>query len=115
MLYMIDKAEVPGYRNGDKCPLRVFCEKTAREFLEMASPGDVAEVTCAPVEPGEKGVWRLAGAFRTALFYMDRGVDLRREVRVITRGGERVFLERAKHPAPTARRELNPYPDHVRR
>ena len=115
MLHMIDKAEVPGYRDGDKSPLRVFCEETAREFLEKSNPGDVAEVTCAPVEPGERGVRRLAGAFRSALFYMDRSVDLRREVRVITRNGERVFLERAKLARPTELREPNPYPDHVRR
>ena len=115
MLHMIDKAEVPCYRSADTSPLRVFCEETAREFLERTSPGDVAEVTCAPVEAGERGVRRLAGAFRDALFYMDRSVDLRREVRVITRGGERVFLERAKLAQPTERREPNPYPDNVRR
>ena len=72
-------------------------------------------MTCAPVEPGERGVGRLAGAFRGALFCMDRSVDLRREVRVITRNGERVFLERAKLARPTELREPNPYPDHVRR
>ena len=105
MLHMIDRAEVPGYRSGDKSPLRVFCEKTAREFLDTASPGDVAEVTCAPVEPGEKGVRRLAGAFRDALFYLHRSVDLRREVRVITRGGERVFLERREPWVPPTRGE----------
>lgn len=94
MLTPITKADIPNYRSTNRSPLRVFCEETAREFLATAKVGDFAEVTGAPVEMDAKGVQRLAGAFRDALFYMDSEKNMRDCVRVITRGGSRVFLER---------------------
>lgn len=94
MLTPIAKSDIPNYRCSNNSPLRVFCEETAREFLATAKVGDFAEVTEAPVEMDAKGVQRLAETFRSALFYMEQGRDMRDCVRVITRGGSRVFLER---------------------
>lgn len=110
MLTPIAKSDIPGYRNAEKSLLRVFCEETAREFLSTSKVGDVAEVTGAPVEMDARGTRRLAECFRNALFYMDRkpgsydrSRDLRRHVRVITRGGTRLFLERVEPWEPKRR------------
>ena len=103
MLTPIAKSDVPSYRSAEKSPLRVFCEETAREFLGSSKVGDVAEVTGAPVDMDAKGTARLAECFRNALFYMDRERDLRKHVRVITRGGTRLFLERVKPWEPKRR------------
>lgn len=103
MLTPIDKKDVPGYRSRGRSPLRAFCEETAAEFLAASKPGDVAEVTGAPVEMDGRGVGRIQQTMRDALFYMDRERDLRREVRVITRGGSRVFLERVRPAEPFRR------------
>ena len=96
MLTPIAKSDIPNYRSTNCSPLRVFCEETAREFLATAKVGDFAEVTEAPVEMDARGVQRLAEVFRNTLFYMEQGKDMRKCVRVITRGGSRVFLERVE-------------------
>lgn len=115
MLKMIDKADVPGYRNADKSPARRFAAQTVREFLEVAEVGDIAEVEDAPVEMDADGVRKLYSAMRDELFYMDRGEDMRKKVRVFTRGGRRVFLERTEPFAPNPRAVQKPYPDHIKR
>ena len=94
MLTPIAKRDIPGYRSHEKSPLQRFCDETAREFLRTSNPGDVCEVTGAPVEMDAAGVQRLAGCFRNALFRMDGSSDMRKHVSVITRGGRRLFLER---------------------
>ena len=93
MLTKVERKDVPRYRGRELSGVRVFAAETLAEFLEGSAEGEVAEVTGCPGEPGAA---RLAQALRDELHYMgrDRGEDLRRAVRVITRGGERVFLER---------------------
>lgn len=68
--------------------------ETAKEFLEGSEIGDIAEVTDAPIEMDAAGVQKLAHAFRDELFYMDKLKDMRKHVKVMTRGGKRLFLER---------------------
>ena len=95
MLKMIDKSEVPDCYVKEKSPIRLFSKKTIEEFLAMSpKPGDVAEVTGAPVNMDSGGVQKLASSLRNELYYMKRDADMNQEVRVITRGGSRVFLER---------------------
>lgn len=96
MLAKIDKSEVPNYRSAEKSPLRAYAAKTAREFLECSTVGDVCEVVEIPPELVPNGVQRLAEAFRSELFAMDADRDMRKEVKVITRKNKRLFLERVK-------------------
>ena len=96
MLAKIDKSEVPNYRSAEKSPLRAYAAKTAREFLECSTVGDVCEVVEIPPELVPNGVQRLAEAFRSELFAMDADRDMRKEVKVITRRNKRLFLERVK-------------------
>lgn len=103
MLKPISKSDIPCYRSNELSPLREFSEKTVSEFIDSANPGDFAEVTEPPVEMDERGVQKLASNLRDALYRMERDRDMRKEVRVITRGGKRVFLERLE-PRNTARR-----------
>ena len=103
MLKPIDKSEIPDYSGKEKTPLRRFAEETAFEFVGSTEPGDFAEVTGAPVEMDANGVQKLASNLRDVLYRMERDRDMRKEVRVITRGGKRVFLERLE-PRNTARR-----------
>lgn len=104
MLKMIDRSDVPGYRNADKSPARRFAAQTVREFLEVANVGDIAEVEGAPVEMDAEGVRKLYQAMREELFYMRKDEDMRRKVRVFTRGGKRLFLERVEPKRATALR-----------
>ena len=92
MLTMLDRSQLPSYGNRERSPLRRFAEETVQEFLGSSRPGDVAEVTGAPVEEGAAGTQALASCLRDALFRREEG-DMRDRVRVITRGGRRVFLE----------------------
>lgn len=94
MLKPISRSDIPGYRSTDRSPLRAFADETVAEFVGSTKPGDFAEVTEPPVEMDERGVQRLASSLRDALYAMERDRDMRKEVRVITRGGKRVFLER---------------------
>lgn len=90
MLTKVERSELTRCRQ-ERSPLRLFADEVAREFLEVSHVGDVYEVTGAP-DVGERGAARLAEALRSALYYLDR--DMRKEVRVMTRNGSRVFLER---------------------
>ena len=74
MLKMIDKSEVPDCYGKEKSPIRLFSKKT--------------------IEEDSGGVQKLASSLRNELYYMKRDADMNQEVRVITRGGSRVFLER---------------------
>ena len=103
MLKPVSKSDIPDYSCKEKSPLRAFSDETVAEFVRSTNPGDLAEVTEAPVEMDEKGVQRLASNLREALYRMERDRDMRKEVRVITRGGKRVFLERLE-PRNTTRR-----------
>lgn len=110
MLTKIERSDIPRYRSAEKSPLRRFAGETLREFLRASEVGDVAEVTGAPVDMDARGTQRLAEALRNELFYMgrndgkyDEASDMRRHVRVITRGGSRVFLERVKPWVPKNR------------
>lgn len=115
MLKMIDRSDVPGYRSADKSPARRFAAQTVREFLEVAEVGDIAEVEGAPVEMDSDGVRKLYSAIRNELFYMKKDEDMRKRVRVFTRGGRRVFLERTEPFAPNPRATPKPYPDNIKR
>lgn len=90
---MLTKVEKSELSRRERSPLRAFADEAAREFLEVSHAGDVYEVTGAP----EEGAARLAEALRGALHYLDGGA--RREVRVMTRGGSRVFMERLETAA----------------
>lgn len=96
MLKPIDKSEIPGYRGKGNTALRRFADETAAEFVATSKLGDFAEVTEAPLKMDAKGVQKLAQNLRDALFAMEPDKDMRKEVRVITRGGSRVFLERTE-------------------
>ena len=96
MLTKVSKNDVPSYRAGEKSEVRRFALETAKEFLECSEVGDIAEVTGAPIEMDASGVQKLANAFRDELFYMDKLKDMRKHVKVITRGGKRLFLERVE-------------------
>ena len=96
MLTKIDKADVPAYRNREMTPLKLFAIETAREFVEASQVGDVCEVTEAPAAMDTKGTQKLANALRDALWRMSDDEDMRKKVRVITRGGSRCFLERVE-------------------
>ena len=97
MLTKLKRSDIPRPGSGEPSALRAFAERTAAEFVATTEPGEAAEVTGAPVEMDRAGVQRLAEALRYALFRMGER-DMRREVRVITRGGERVFMERVERP-----------------
>lgn len=105
MLTKIAKSEVPDYRGSNKSPIRRFCEDTLREFLQTSEAGDVAEVTGAPIEMDARGTAKLASTFRNALYYVDREKDMRKHVKVMTRGGKRLFLERTQPWEPKNRIE----------
>lgn len=103
MLTMMDRSQVPDHGGRARSPMRAFARQALSEFFEVSAPGDVAEVTGSPAEAGPRGTSALAGALREELYQMFRerrkevggdGSDPRRIVRVMTRGGERVFLER---------------------
>lgn len=94
MLTKIAKADVPLPGNRAKSPVRAFAKETVREFLTGSAVGDVAEVTGAPVAMERGGTQRIAEAMRDELFYMFKDRDMRKQVKVITRGGSRLFLER---------------------
>lgn len=95
MLKQIDRSDIPRMPRDGKSPLRQFANETLREFMETARPGDACEVTGAPVPECPRPADKVACALRSELFYMgSRNIDLRREVKVVTRGGTRVFLIR---------------------
>lgn len=105
MLTKVERSELTRCRH-ERSPLRLFADKTANEFVDKSGVGDIYEVTGAPIQGSEKDIQRLAEALRSALFYLEDGKNMRKEVRVITRGGKRVFLERlapeAKHRRPVS-------------
>lgn len=103
MLTPIARTDIPGCGARAKSELRLFCDETVREFLDGTSPGDCCEVTGAPVRMDARGVQRVAESLRDALCALDRDGGWRREVRVMTRGGSRVFLERTE-PRPLMHR-----------
>lgn len=92
MLTKIERQEIPQYRP-NRSPLREFADATAREFVASSNVGDVCEVTGAGSDD-DKWAPRLAQMLRSSLFYMDRDRDMRDEVRVFTRCGTRLFMER---------------------
>ena len=92
MITKVRRSDVPSYGMRERSPLRRFAEETVEEFLGSSEAGEVAEVTGAPVRDGAAGTRALAASLRDALFRREGG-DMRGRVRVITRGGMRVFLE----------------------
>lgn len=96
MLKQIDRSEIPRMPGANRSPLREFANETIREFMETTEAGDACEVTGAPVPECERPADKVASAFRDELFAMGRGGDLRPRVKVVTRGGTRVFLLRER-------------------
>ena len=94
MLRPISRSEVPRYRGTEVSPMRRFAAETVDEFVSASAVGDVMEVTGWP--DAVNAVEKCAAAIRSELFYRDRTVDWRDAVRVMTRSGERVFLERTR-------------------
>ena len=94
MLSPISRSEVPRYRGTEVSPMRRFAAETVDEFVSASAVGDVMEVTGWP--DATNAVEKCAAAIRSELFYRDRTVDWRDAVRVMTRSGERVFLERTR-------------------
>ena len=91
MIRMMDKGDAVASRRYERGPARQFAYDTLVEFLRVAGPGDVAEVTEAPELSADpvKNADKVLNAVRAELFYMGK----RGEV-VAFRRRERMFLER---------------------
>ena len=94
MLTIIDKTEVPTHGTGERSEIRKFAMETLKDFFEICSFGEIAEVTGAPeVDAADeiKRADKIIGAFKTELYYSKN----RQEVRIFRRKN-RIFLERKK-------------------
>ena len=98
MLNPIDRRDVPSGPSKGRSPMREFARSTVDEFITSSKTGDVAEVTGWPDVTGDgpRNVQKLASDLRTELYWQRRQNGFEGEVRVMTRGGARVFLERAR-------------------
>lgn len=98
MLKQIDRRDVPSGPSKGRSPMREFARSTVDEFIASSEVGDVAEVDGWPDMTGDgpRNVQKLANDLRTELYWQRRQNGFGGEVKVMTRGGSRVFVERLK-------------------
>lgn len=98
MLKQIDRRDVPSGPSKGRSPMREFARSTIDEFIASSEVGDVAEVDGWPDMTGDgpRNVQKLANDLRTELYWQRRQNGFGGEVKVMTRGGSRVFVERLK-------------------
>lgn len=90
MLTKIRREDIPNFAGKEKSPVRVFAAETIDQFMAEAKPGDVMEVTGAPVEGDPE---RRCQKVLNALWAEMYAKGVRDEVRRFKRG-PRAFLER---------------------
>ena len=98
MLKQIDRRDVPSGPSKGRSPMREFARSTIDEFVASSKAGDVAEVDGWPDVTGDgpRNVQKLASDLRTELYFQRRQNGFDGEVKVMTRGGARVFVERVR-------------------
>lgn len=90
LLTKVRREDIPSYTGKEKSPVRAFAAETIDELLATAKPGDVMEVTGAPVEGDPE---RCCQKVLNALWAEMYQKDVRDEVKRFKRG-PRAFLER---------------------
>ena len=98
MLRKIDRRDVPSGPSKGRGPMREFAHSTVDEFIASSAAGDVAEVDGWPDATGDgpRNVQKLANDLRSELYWQRRQNGFEGEVKVMTRGGARVFVERVR-------------------
>lgn len=106
MLTIVENYEIYQRRTVEQTPIRRFANEMVKEFMKIAKPGEVYEVTGAPQEgitDNQKKAAQLSQALKTEIRQQGRSNDID-----VFQRNRRVFMER-KRPR-TSSPKPNPYP-----